>query len=211
MSTVTTTTEVRLSYTNLLAPRAQDDEKPDVLTYSTALLIPKSDKATIAAMKKAIDEALTDGIAKKWGGKKPNGLKYPLRDGDTDRPDDEDYKGMMFMNAKGPRGGAEKPILFDKNGNETTDQNDIYSGVWARVSVQFYAFDKSGSKGVAAGLVSVLSMGRGEPLGSIVTADSARDMFGITTPTSEAREQFSNKQSEAATVDDSDEEDPWAS
>lgn len=211
MSTaVTTTTEVRLSYTNLLAPRAQNAEKPEELTYSTAILIPKSDKATIAAMKKAIDEALADGVAKKWAGKKPNGLKYPLRDGDADRPDDENYAGMMFMNAKGPSGGAKKPFLFDKDGRETESESDIYSGVYGRVSVQFYAFDKNGSKGVAAGITALQSSGKGEPLGSVVTVDSAREMFGITTPAGEARSQFtSNKESDAEATESGAEADPW--
>ena len=43
MSKITTATEVRLSYTNLLEPRAQDASKPDVLTYSSAVLIPNSE------------------------------------------------------------------------------------------------------------------------------------------------------------------------
>ncbi|MDR1568494.1 MAG: DUF2815 family protein, partial [Streptococcaceae bacterium] len=48
--------------------------------YSTAVLIPKSDKKTIGEIEKAIDAAIEEGIAK-FGGKKPNkaAIKLPLR------------------------------------------------------------------------------------------------------------------------------------
>jgi len=207
MSTkVTTATPVRLSYTNLLEPRAANAEKPDVLTYSTAILIPKSDTATLEAINASIKEALVDGISKKWGGKTPPNLKNPMRDGDTDRPDDETYKGMMFINAKGPRGGAEKAILFDKTGTETVDPTVIYSGVQARVSIQFYAFDKQGNKGVAAGVTSVLSLETGDSLGAAVTPNGERSEFGITTPAGDAAAAFAAPAAAAG-----EESDPWTS
>lgn len=213
MSKVTTKSEVRLSYTNLLEPRMQDEEKPDVLTYSTAILIPKSDKETITAIKAAIAEALAEGVAKKWGGKAPKGLKNPLRDGDEkedkDGNKDELYAGHFFLNAKGPRGGAEKPILLDSKGNETDSESVIYSGVFARMSLQFYAYDKSGNRGVACGVSSVLSMEHGDPLGNTVTVSSARDEFGVSTPAGDAAKDFKADAPEAESGTD-DDEDPWA-
>lgn len=208
MSKITTKTAVRLSYTNLLTPRAQDTAKPDVLTFSTAILIPKSDKETVNAIKAAIKEALQEGITSKWGGKTPANLKNPLRDGDAERPDDDVYAGHYFLNAKGPRGGKERPILLTKNGEETTAESIIYSGVEARVSLQFYPFDVNGNRGVAAGVSAVQSMETGEPLGTAVTASSARDEFGISTPASAAAKDFDAEEAGAAESDDSD---PWAS
>lgn len=209
MSKVTTKTEVRLSYTNLLTPRAQDDAKPDVLTYSTAILIPKEDKETVEAIKTAIKEALDEGVVSKWNGKRPANLKNPLRDGDAERPDDEVYAGHFFVNAKGPRGGKEQPILLDADGDATTSETVIYSGVHARVSLQFYPFDVSGNRGVACGVSAVLSTGKGDPLGNTVTVSSARSEFGVTTPASSAAAEFagSDASSEAASSDD--EDDPW--
>lgn len=209
MSKVTTKSEVRLSYTNLLTPRAQDEAKPDVLTYSTALLIPKEDKETVEAIRAAIKAALEDGVVKLWSGKKPNGqLRNPLRDGDAERPDDEVYAGHFFINAKGPRGGKEKPILLDKNGRETDSESVVYSGVNARVSLQFYAFDKAGNRGVAAGISALQSSETGEPLGNTVTADSARAEFGISTPASDAAKDFGATESES-TSSAAEEEDLW--
>jgi Protein of unknown function (DUF2815). len=209
MSKVTTKTEVRLSYTNLLTPRAQSDEKPDELTYSTAVLIPKEDKETITALKAAIKEALAEGVTKKWGGKTPKNLKNPMRDGDAEREDDEVYKGHFFINAKGPRGGREKPILLDSKGNETDSIEVIYSGVYARVSLQFYPFDVNGNRGVACGVSSLMSMEHGDPLGNTVTAASARDEFGISTPAGDAAMAFAGATSETAA--DADDDDPWGS
>lgn len=210
MSKVITKSEVRLSYTNLLTPRAQDPSKPDVLTYSTAILIPKSDTETVDAIKAAIKEALQEGVVKKWGGKTPRGLKNPLRDGDEEREDDENYKGHYFINAKGPRGGKEQPILLDPEGAETTDPKVIYSGVRARVSLQFYPYDFEGvNKGVACGVTSILSSGKGESLsGEIVTAASARDEFGVATPAGSAAKEFDAPASSTASSDD---DDPWES
>jgi len=211
MSKVTIKNPVRLSYTNLLTPRAQDDSKPDVLTFSTAILIPKSDTATIDAIKAAVKEALEEGVVKKWGNKRPAGLKNPLRDGDADRPDDDVYAGHYFINAKGPRGGKERPILLDKRGEETTDAEVIYSGVEAQVSLQFYPFDVSGNRGVACGISALQSLETGEPLGNAVTADSARKEFGISTPASSARDEFSGgaDESKPEGAGAADEDDPW--
>jgi hypothetical protein len=208
MSKVITKTAVRLSYTSLLEPRAQDAEKPDVLTFATAILIPKADTDTVKAIQAAIGEALKEGVVKKWGGKQPKNLKNPMRDGDEEREDDPIYKGMFFINAKGPRGGKEPAILLDKNGAETVSASVIYSGVMANVSIQFYAFDVQGNRGVACGITAVKSLETGEPLGNTVTAESARNEFGISTPASSAAAAFASDESV-----DSDEEadpaDPW--
>ena len=214
MSKVTTQSEVRLSYTNLLEPRAQDATKPDVLTYSTAILIPKSDTATVEAIKAAIAEALAEGVTKKWNGRTPTGLRNPLRDGDEDRPDDPNYAGHYFINAKGPRGGKEQPILLDlsRGAEETDSAQVIYSGVHARVSLQFYPYDAQGNRGVACGVSSVLSSGKGEPLANTVTASSARDEFGVSTPASEAAKEFggSAPAPAAAPAAAANPADPWA-
>jgi len=181
-SKVVTQTEVRLSYENLITPRAQNEG--DEPTFSTMILVPKSDTATVESIKGAIKSALDDGVASKWNGKRPANLKHPLRDGDVERPDDPNAKGMWFFNAKGPGGGKEAPFLYGKNGNliEPTGANAaqaIYSGVHGRVSLNFYPYDRNGNRGVAAGIVAFLSNEHGERLDSRPTANSALAEFGI--------------------------------
>ena len=87
---------VRLSYANVWEPKAiNEGQQPK---YSVSLIIPKSDTETIAKINAAVDAAIEEGIGK-FGGKKPNkaSLKLPLRDGDTEREDDEAYAGSYFI------------------------------------------------------------------------------------------------------------------
>lgn len=214
MSKVTTKSEVRLSYTNLITPRAQNAEKPDELTYSTAILIPKEDKETIDAVKAAVKEALADGVAKKWGGKPPKNLRNPLRDGDekTDKDGnpDELYAGHFFLNAKGPKGGEQPPILLNPAGGETRSDSDIYSGVYARVSLQFFPYDKAGNRGIGCSVSAVQSAGRGDALGGTVTLAGAREEFGISTPASSAAADFNSDPNESESAS-SDDDDVWGS
>lgn len=129
--------------------------------YGTAVLIPKSDKATINAIEKAIDAAIEEGIAK-FGGKKPNkaAIKLPLRDGDIER-DDETYQGHYFINAN----SNNAPQIVDQAVQPILDRSQVYSGCYARVSINFYAFNVNGNKGVAAGLGNIQFVKDGEPLG----------------------------------------------
>lgn len=129
--------------------------------YSVSVLIPKEDKKTIEAINKAIDAAITEGIAK-FGGKKPNkaAIKLPLRDGDIEREDDA-YKGHFFLNAN----STTAPQIVDKSVNPILDRNEVYSGCYARVSLNFYAFNSNGNKGVACGLGNIQKIKDGEPLG----------------------------------------------
>ena len=134
--------------------------------YSTAVLIPKTDKKTIDAIEKAIDAAIEEGIAK-FGGKKPNkaAIKLPLRDGDIER-DDEAYKGHYFINAN----STTPPQIVDQRVQPILERSQVYSGCYARVSINFYAFNSNGNKGVAAGLGNIQFVRDGEPLGGQTSA-----------------------------------------
>ena len=129
--------------------------------YSVSVLIPKNDKETINAINAAIDAAIEEGISK-FGGKKPNkaAIKLPLRDGDTER-DDEAYKGHFFINAN----SNTPPQIVDRSVKPILDRGEVYSGCFARVSLNFFAFNSNGSKGVACGLGNIQKVRDGEPLG----------------------------------------------
>ena len=129
--------------------------------YSVSVLIPKNDKETINAINAAIDAAIEEGISK-FGGKKPNkaSIKLPLRDGDTER-DDEAYKGHLFINAN----SNTPPQIVDRSVKPILDRGEVYSGCFARVSLNFFAFNSNGSKGLACGLGNIQKVRDGEPLG----------------------------------------------
>ncbi|MBO8164679.1 MAG: DUF2815 family protein [Brevibacillus sp.] len=159
------TGKVRLSYAKVWEPEPDDNGN---LWYSTSILIPKSDKETLRKIKAAVEAAIEHGRSK-WGGKIPPNLKKPLRDGDEERPDDEAYAGHYFLKAKSKnKPGIAKPIGKGADGKtkfqEITDSTEVYSGCYARVSLNFYPFDQKGNKGVAVGLNNIVKVQDGEPL-----------------------------------------------
>ena len=138
--------------------------------YSVSVLIPKDDKETAKAINDAVDAAIEEGIAK-FGGKKPNkaAIKLPLRDGDTER-EDEAYAGHWFINAN----SKTAPQIVDKAVKPILDRDEVYSGCYARVSLNFYAFNSNGNKGIACGLGNIQKIRDGESLGG---RSSAADDF----------------------------------
>ena len=170
MSTKISTGRVRFSYANVFEPTAMDESQDK--KYNISILIPKSDKATLAKVNAAIEAALQAGLASKFGGKKPANLKMPLRDGDIDKPEDDTYAGHFFINAKSNR----KPQIVDANLDPIMSQDEFYSGCYGRASVTFYAYATAGSKGIAAGLENLQKLQDGERLGG--GGSSAAEDFG---------------------------------
>ena len=158
----------RISFANIWEPKAINggDEK-----YSVSCLIPKSDKKTIARIQKAVEAAKEDGKTRKWGGKIPPNLKLPLRDGDIDRPDDENYEDCFFLNAS----SKDAPQVVDRKVNPVLDPMMVYSGCYCNVSVNFYAFNANGNRGVAAGLGNIQFVRDGERLSGKASADADFD------------------------------------
>lgn len=157
----------RLSYTHLFSKYSPDGD-PDNGKYMTNVLIPKEEKETVKALNAAIEAAKKAGIVSKWDGKEPKKLDMPLRDGDTDREDDEVYAGCYFLNAK----CTTRPGICDKHKTPIVDEDEIYSGVYAYVSVTFFGYDVSGNRGVACGLNNIMKFKDGERLGGRASAES---------------------------------------
>lgn len=161
--TKVTTGKIRLSYVHLFEPYAIEGNEPK---YSASVIIPKDDKETLKVIKEAIEEAKELGKVK-FGGKIPANLKTPLRDGDEERPDDESYENSYFLNAN----SRNKPGIVDVNVHPILDETEVYSGCYARVTLNFYAYSASGNKGIAAGLGNVQKLTDGEPLGGFTRAE----------------------------------------
>ncbi len=157
----------RLSYTHLFGKYAPDGDTANG-KFMTNALIPKSEKETVAALRQAMEAAKKNGVVSKWGGKEPKKLDMPLRDGDTDKEDDDVYAGHYYVNAK----SSTRPGVVDKNKAPIVDEEEMYSGVWAFVSVTFYPYDVNGNRGVACGLNNVMKHKDGERLGGRVSAET---------------------------------------
>jgi hypothetical protein len=156
---------VRLSYLHVweaVSIQEGQDKK-----FSASLIIPKSDKVTLAKINAAIDAAKEAGKVK-LGGKIPANLKTPLRDGDIERPEDETYANCFFINAS----AKTKPGLVDASVQPILNQDELYSGCYGKASVTFYAFNTSGNKGIACGLNHIMKVKDGESLGGRASAES---------------------------------------
>ena len=135
----------RISFANIFEPKSINGSEAK---YSVSCLIPKDDKKTLLAIHKAVEAAKEDGKVRKWGGKLPPNLKLPLRDGDIDRPDDENYQEHFFLNAT----SKDAPQVVDRHVQPVVDPMMVYSGCYCNVSVNFYPFNANGNRGVAVGL-----------------------------------------------------------
>ena len=164
--------EVRLSYCHLFQPEAVADGGDK--KYSVSIIIPKSNTRLVAEIKAAIEAAAQAGMSK-FGGRRPANLKTPLRDGDLDRADDDAYADSWFINASSrTKPGVVK--VMDLGGEkklvEVTNEEDIYSGCYGYVTVNFFAFNNAGNRGIAAGLNNVLKTRDGAFLGGRTSAQS---------------------------------------
>lgn len=158
------TGKVRFSYLNVFEPKSINGSDPK---YSVSLIIPKSDKKTVAAIERAVELAKETG-KQKWGGRIPANLKMPLRDGDEERPEDDAYANAYFINAN----CATKPgLVYSDAKTPITDEMDLYSGCYGRASITLYPFNASGNRGIACGLNNLMKLEDGESLGGRVSAE----------------------------------------
>lgn len=165
---VITGVKTRWSYANVWEPKSINGGAPK---YSVSLIIPKSDTVTVGKIKDAIKAAYEEGQSKLKGNNKSvpalSTIKTPLRDGDLDRPDDATYKGCYFINAN----SATAPGIVDAARQPILERSEVYSGVYGRASINFYAFNSNGNKGIACGLNNLQKISDGEPLGGKTRAE----------------------------------------
>lgn len=165
----------RISYPHLFEPYGMDGQEPK---YSVCLLIDKDDAVNVKKAKEAIAETINEGMASKWGGKKPVNLKNPLRDGDAEKPDSPEYQNCYFINCNSSRRKPEVVLRYKDPATGKPmdgDEDSVYAGCYCNISVSFYPFAVSGNNGVAAGLGNVQKWEDGERLGAAVK--SAADEF----------------------------------
>lgn len=166
---VITGPDTRWSYANVWEAKSINGGTPK---FSVSLIVPKSDTKTVAKIRAAIESAYHDGESKLKGNGKSvppmAALKIPLRDGDSERPDDPAYANAYFINAN----STTAPGIVDADRNPILTRSEVYSGVYGRASISFYAFNSNGNKGIACGLNNLQKVRDGEPLGGKTSAES---------------------------------------
>ena len=181
IATKVLTGECRLSYVHLSQPYANPNQQNAEPKYSVTLLIPKSDQATYNDIVKSRDAAYEAAVQNDWKGARPQLRSLLIYDGDGVRQDGSAFgpecKGHYVITASTKR----KPQVVDgSNINVELAPQDIYSGMYGRVTLNFYAFNSNGNKGIGCGLGNVLKTRDGEPLAGGSTA--AQDFEGVSVP-----------------------------
>ena len=171
---VITGVNTRWSYANVWEAKSINGGTPK---FSVSLIIPKSDTVTVNKIKAAIQAAYEEGEAKLKGSGRTvpalSAIKTPLRDGDAERPDDPAYANAYFINAN----SATAPGIVDADRQPILERSEVYSGVYGRASINLYAFNSNGNRGIACGLNNLQKIRDGEPLGSRARAED--DFAGL--------------------------------
>lgn len=157
---VVTGLKTRLGFPWLFEPRPNDDGKAK---YECMLMVPKTDKATVAAIRVAEKAAAEEAKNTKFGGKIPANLPTIVKDGDEDF-DLEDYpqvEGHYVLNVR----SADRPSVVDSQVQPIIDPTEVYAGCYVRASIDFYGYNYQGKKGISAGLNGIQKVADGEPLG----------------------------------------------
>lgn len=186
-----TTGEVRLSYVHLFKPYAYQPGQEE--KFQVTVLVPKNDADTMGRINAAIEAAKQKGIAGKWNGICPPILATPVYDGDGVRSSDgmafgPECKGHWVFTASAKVDYP--PEVVDAQGNPIINQSEVYSGMYGRVSVNFFPYAFGGKKGIGCGLGPVQKRRDGEALGG--SAPTAAQAFGAPQPA--AAQQTYNQQ-----------------
>ena len=159
------TPEFRVSYPNVFKPKRNDLNGKD--EFSIVALFKKGQDLSV--LEAAIVKAATD----KWGPDKlkwPKPLRNPIRD-QGERAKEVDGKrvlpagheeGAKFINLK----SAQRPGVVDQNVQDILEESQFYAGCYARASINAFAYDQKGNRGVSFGLGNIQKMREGEPLGN---------------------------------------------
>ena len=184
------TGEVRLSFPNLVTPR----ERNGRLKYGVTALVPKSDEATVGAIRKACTEVYEaacqkDGV---FGGRRPQVPSDALlHDGDGLKRNGTEYGpecrghwvlylSAPFQTADGraiPRPGI---VTADNPSHPLTDDEAAFikAGDYGRVALEVYAYSSNGADGITASLLYTMWTRAGEPLGNVRPPVDVAALFG---------------------------------
>ena len=145
-------------------PRAINGGTPK---YSVSLIIPKSDKKTVEAIKAAIQAAYEEGESKLKG--KRQDRPRPLGHQDprcvTAMWNAPMIRSMRMRTSSTPIPRHRPPGIVDADLNPILERSEVYSGVYGRASINLYAFNSNGNRGIACGLNNLQKISDGEPLG----------------------------------------------
>lgn len=165
----------RLLWNSLFKPRKAKGTDGKAGKYEFNLLIPKDaditvlKEAALEAGKEKFSRAFKDAGAGKW----PSSIKGPFKKtADNDKLAELAVDYPWFIAAR----SQDAPQVVGPDGKkESVTEEDVYTGRWCRASVQAFAYETGGNRGVTFGLINVQMLHDDEELvigGSRVSAES---------------------------------------
>ena len=158
-STGETRLNCRGSFLNVFTPRDREGKNK----YEATILIDKKDTEAVKLLNEAIERAKAQYTEK--FGKPKSKLKTWIKDGDEERPDDDNYAGKLYFSAKSDH----QPVLkVLENGTlmDALDEDDIYSGAYYAAILRFYPYKTpDGTSGISCGLNGLIKVEDGPRLG----------------------------------------------
>lgn len=147
----------RLSYPSLFVARTMKGETDKTKAkYGTTLLLPK------AADLKVLQDAVLACVQEKWG-KDAKKIRSPFLKTAEKMEDDEmaeEFPTLIRCTS------SYKPDVIYANGAACEDEEGVYPGRWARISVRPYAWEHpANGKGVGLGLQNVQLLDHAERIG----------------------------------------------
>lgn len=155
------TPEFTVSYPNIWTAKAVNEG--DEAKFSISMVFDPD--ADLSEMKeKALNAAYNF-----WGRDKTRQLiedgkfRSPFRDGTKEKRGDSTYEGKIFVGAR----SSDQPgvgMIVGSKYVPITEKLDFYAGCKAVATINFFAYDVKGNKGVAAGLNNLCKTGEGSRL-----------------------------------------------
>lgn len=181
------TPECRGSYVNLLEARLLPQS--ETLAWGMQCIFKKTPviEKWVEELKKIYAQVLIDKFGKEKAGAIAKVLRaknsFPVRDGDN--PADagtlanaDQLKGCYFLNTNNR---FRQPHIIGPVGkavdSETLTPDDIYSGAYYRVMLEFWYYDTAGNKGISTSIAAAMKTKDGENLGAGTSSTEASDAF----------------------------------
>lgn len=164
--------EARVNYPKVFEPESFNGGAP---AYNVTLSFPKENTALLNKIEAAIEECKAKFAAQN-GGRIPKNFVLPLiKDGDTDYESDG-YAGLYTIKLKSkfkPELVKKVKVMGKTQLAPITDEDEFYAGCYCYAAVDFFAYSSDVSKGISAGLSSLLKSRDGERFVSSAKGDAA--------------------------------------
>lgn len=159
----------RILWFSVFAPRKDKKKADSAGKYELNLLFPKDSVHDV--LKDRVTEAGKEKFPKAFAdakGKTPSSLKSPFKktaenDKLVNALEEAGFKVEDFPVYYAAR-SKDRPGLIGPNAKVVDDPEQVYSGRWARMSVDAFGYDVDGGKGIALGLQNIQLLDHDEPL-----------------------------------------------